>query len=84
MLIIRALAVTMTLKITSESFCTRLQLMMMHHNTKFGNKMFGGLEDIVWINIDILTLPCDLDLECSNPIFPHDALAYDSLSSDQI
>ena len=42
---------------------------MMHHNTKFGNKMFGGLEDIIWINMDILTLHCDLDLECSNTIF---------------
>ena len=41
----------------------------MHHNTKFGNKMFGGLEDIIWTNINILTLGCDLDLEKSNPIF---------------
>ena len=36
---------------------------MMHYNTEFGNKMFGGLENIIWINIDILTLRCDLDLE---------------------
>ena len=42
--------------------------MMMHHNTKFGNNMFGGLEDIIWINIDNLTPRCDLDLECSNPV----------------
>ena len=41
---------------------------MMHHNTKFGNKMPGGLEDI-WTNINILTLHCDLDPECSNPSF---------------
>ena len=45
-----------------------LQLIMMHHNTEFGNKMFGGLENI-WINIDILTLRCDLDLEGNNPFF---------------
>ena len=24
---------------------------MMNHNTKFENKMFDGLEDIIWINI---------------------------------
>ena len=41
--------------------------MMMHHNTMFGNKMFGGLEDIIWINMDILTLYCDFDLECNSP-----------------
>ena len=57
-----------------------LQPLMMNHNTKFGNKTFGGLEDIIWINIDILTLHCDLDLECSNPIFPEVTLAYDDVS----
>ena len=54
--------------------------MMMHKNIKFGNKMFGGLEGIVWINIDILTLRCDLDLDCSNPFFSQDTLAYDDVS----
>ena len=53
-----------------------LQPMMMHHNTEFGSKMFCGLENIIWINIDILTLCCDLDLECNNPFFfQQDALA---------
>ena len=33
-----------------------LRLMMMHHNTKFGNQMFGGLENIIWANMDSLTL----------------------------
>ena len=47
---------------------------MMHHNTKFGNKMPGGLEDIIWTNINILTLRCDLDPECSNPTFFHRTL----------
>ena len=42
---------------------------MMHYTTEFGNKMFGGLENIIWINIDVLTLRCDLDLECNNPFF---------------
>ena len=49
----------------------------MHHNTKFGNKMLGGLEDIIWTNINILTLCCDPDPECSNPIFSQDTLAHD-------
>ena len=61
-----------------------LQLIMMYQNTKFGNKMFGSLENIIWIDINILILRCDLDLECSSPIFRQDALAYDSLSSDQV
>ena len=39
---------------------------MMHHNTKFGNQMFGGLEGIIWTNINIRALNCDLDPECSN------------------
>ena len=57
---------------------------MMHHDTKFGYKMFAGLENIIWINIDIFTLRCDLDLEGNNPLFPQDALAYDNLLSDQV
>ena len=65
-------------------FCMTLQLIMMHHNTEFGNKMCGGLENIIWINIDILTLRCDLDHEGNNPLFPQDALAYNNLSSDQV
>ena len=67
---------TVTLKIANKSFCMTLQPMMMHHNTEFGSKMCGGLENIIWINIEILTLRCDLDLYCNNPIFPQDALAY--------
>ena len=57
---------------------------MMHHNTDFGSKMCGGLENIIWINIDTLTLRCDLDFDCNNPIFPQGALAYDILSSDHV
>ena len=78
-----ALAVTLTLKIANQPFCMTLQLMMMHGNTKFSNKLFGGIEDI-WINIDIVTLHCDLDLECSNPFFSLDTLATDNVSSDQV
>ena len=75
---------TLTLNITNNFFCMTLQLIMMQHNTEFGSKMFGGLGNIIWININILTLRCDLDLECNNPIFPQDALAYDNLSSDYV
>ena len=49
--------------------------------------MFGGLEDIIWTNINILTLHCDFDLECSNPLLffsSQDTLAYDDVSSDQV
>ena len=57
---------------------------MMHHNTKLGNKMFGGLEDIIWTNINILTFHCDIDLEGSKPIFLEDNLAHDDASPYQV
>ena len=47
---------------------------MMHHNTEFGNKMFGGLEDIICTNINILTFRYVLDLEGNNPLFFHKTL----------
>ena len=62
-----------------------LQLIMMHHNTKLGNKMSGGIEYILWPKINILILRCYLDLECSNPsFFSQDTLASDNVSSDQV
>ena len=57
---------------------------MMHHRTNFGNKMFSGLEDIIWTNIDILTLHCDLDLERSKRKNSQETLAYYGVSSDQV
>ena len=56
----------------------------MHDNTKFGNKMFGDLEDIIWTNMNILTLCYDRDPECSNLFFSQDTLAYNVKSSDQV
>ena len=47
----------------------------MNHNTKFENKMFDGLEAIIWTNINILTLRNDLDPEFSNPFFSLGTLA---------
>ena len=56
---------------------------MMHHNTKIGNNMLGGLEDIIWTNIKILTFHCDLDPKCSFFFFfSQDTLAYKDVSSD--
>ena len=49
-LIIWALAVTSTLKIANQSFCMTIWLVMMHHNSEFGNKMLGCLEVIIWKN----------------------------------
>ena len=33
---------------------------------------------------NILNLRCDLDLECSNPIFPQGTLAYDAVLSNEV
>ena len=44
-------------------------IIMMNHHTKFENKMFDGLEDIIRTNINILTRCCDRDPECCNLIF---------------
>ena len=57
------------LKNSKPIFVHVLRLIMMHYNTKFGSKMFNGLEDNIWKNIDTLTLYCNFDLECTNPFF---------------
>ena len=56
---------------------------MMHHNTKFGNKMFVGLEDIIWTNIDILAFAVTLTLTAVIQIFTeYFGLARSSLQLD--
>ena len=40
--------------------------------------MFCGSEDILWTH-SLQLLHCDLDLVCSNPIFPQDTPAYDAV-----
>ena len=79
----------MTLKTANYFSHTKLQLMMLHHHIKFGNKVFCGSEDIIQTNnktlTDNLTLHCDLD---SNPFFfSQDTPAYDAnqvlLQTDQ-
>ena len=60
-LIIQALAVTLTLKTVNIFFCVTLLLMMLHNHAKFGNNIFCGSEDIIWITFtSILNLRCDL------------------------
>ena len=67
--IIPAFAMTLTFKIVNQSFCMTLWLIRIHQNTKCGNKMYSALADILWTNINTLTLRCDPDLECSNKHF---------------
>ena len=63
-----------------------LWLMMLHHHVKFGFKKCAVIQKISsgQTVTDILNLCCDLDLECSNPIFPQDTLAYDAVLSNQV
>ena len=68
-MIIWTLVVILTLTIANQPSCMTLWLMMMHQNTKFGNKMFFGLKDIIWTSTDVLTLCCDLDLDCISIFF---------------
>ena len=53
-------------------------LMMLHHHTKFGNKMFCDSENIIRTFPDILNLLCDLDLEFMIQFLPQDTLAFDA------
>ena len=64
--------------------CMALWHMILHHHTKFDNKMFCSSENITQTFSDILNLCCDLDLECSNPIFPQNTLAYDDVLPNQV
>ena len=61
-------------------FRVTLWLILQHHHTMFGNKMFVVNKiSSGQIFTDILNLRCDLDLEHSNPIFPQDTLAYNTV-----
>ena len=53
----------------NNKICMTIQLMMLHHHTKFGNKMFCESENIIQTFMNMLNLHCDLDLECSYPTF---------------
>ena len=61
-------------------FRVTLWLILQHHHTMFGNKMFVVNKiSSGQIFTDILNLRCDLDLERSNPILPQDTLAYNAV-----
>ena len=88
-LIMRALAVTLTLKIANKSFCITLGLMMLRHCTKLGTKKKKNSSVVQKTSSgqtfsDILNLRCDLDLEHSNPIFQKDTPAYYAVQSNQV
>ena len=75
---------SLTLNTVNNFFCMTLWLIMLHYHTRFGNKMFFGSEDIIQTFTDILNLCCGLELECSNPIFQQDTLAYNVVLSNQL
>ena len=57
-------------------------IMLLHHYTKLGNKMYCDSENIIWTVTDILNLRCDL--EHSNPNFSQDTPTYDAVLSNQV
>ena len=76
-------AVTLTLKAVIPFFKRTLQLTMLYYQTKFGCKRTSSLEDIVKIVIS-LSPCCDLDIEVSEPTFPHDILPHDNTTPYQV
>ena len=67
-----------------KSLCLTLQPIMMHHNTKFGNKILAGLEDIIWTILTFWPFTVTLTLNAVNQFFSQDTLAYNDVSSDQV
>ena len=57
---------------------------MMHHDTKFGNKMFGGLEDIIWQTWTFWPFAVTLTLNAVIQLCSQDTLAWDDVPSDQV
>ena len=61
-----------------------LRLMMLHNHTRFSHKLYYGSENIVSMNTNIVYPRCDLDLECSNPIFPEGTPANDAVLENKV
>ena len=64
-----------------------LWLMMLHHHTKFGNKMFCNSEDNYHLDkhsLTFWTFTVTFTLNAVIQFFSQDMLAYDDISSDQI
>ena len=85
LLIISDLAVALTLNTVNQFFCMALWLIMPHNHTRFGHKC-SVVQKISSKQTftNILNLRCDRDLQCSNPIFPMDTLAYDGVLSKHV
>ena len=80
-----ALTVTLTLNTVNQFFCMTLWLIMLHNHTRFGDKMFWVQKISSGKTLTNIWKPrCDLDLECSNPIFQQDIPAYDVVLSKQV
>ena len=81
-LIIWALAMTLSLKIANNFFtCTPA-----HSNESQYQvwKQNVGLEDIIWTKIKFWPFTVTLTLNAVIQFFPQDTLAYDDISSDQV
>ena len=65
-----------------------LQLMMMHHHTKFGHKMFSDTENIGQTNLHWHFKPfepfCDLDPEHRDQSVSKDTSVYDDIPSNSV
>ena len=69
----------MTLKTVDQFFCMTLIIPSLATKYSAVQKISCGQTFT-----DILNLRCDLDLKCSNLIFPQDTLAYDAVLSNQV
>ena len=63
---------------SNSIFHMTLWLMMLHHHTIFGNKIFCDSENIIRIKIQLHYL------KSSNLLFPQNTLAYDAVLSNKV
>ena len=57
---------------------------MKNHKTKFENKMFDGLEDIIWTNIKFWPFAVTLTSDTTIQFLYKNTLVYDNVPSNQI
>ena len=57
---------------------------MVERFRRYEADMIGHRENIIQTFTNILNLRCDLNLACSNPIFPQDTPAYDASLPNQV
>ena len=59
--------------------------MMLYYQTKFGCKQTSSLQDILKRSyFDYISPRCDLDIEGSEPVFPHDTSPHDNTPPYQV